>query len=361
MHVFSPVPWPLLGVAPWRPPEPPPAAPLPPRTEWCVIGAGITGLTAAAVLASSGREVVLLDRRFGDGAACRSGGIIVGDTLAGPAPDFDGCEIELRDWIRRHAPPIDLQWTGCIELDRNSDLPASPIDWRDHGSVRRRRVVDGGTLDPARLVEALGAHAVARGAHFVNGVTVSGLRAAGNDVRIDLQADQPPLLASRVLVATEAASASSPFNPWPIRHFTVAIETEPLPDDRFAAIGWGDRQPFYTNDLPLLWGRVLEGGRMLAGRELLSLDEMQGQDLAAAIDDAGRKVAARLRGLHPALAGVLVRRVWAGPIGRDASAIPGIHQTAELPRVWWAGGYAGHGLAQAFRLGRLVVERFESI
>lgn len=353
MQVLSPVPWPSLGVGPWRAPEPPPAAPLPQRTEWCVIGAGITGLTAAGVLASSGREVVLLDRRFGDGAACRSGGIIVGDTLAGPAADFDGCEIELRDWIRRDASQVDLQWTGCMELDRNSGLPASPIDWRDHGSVRQARVVEGGTLDPARLVEALGAHAVARGAQFVNGVTVSGLRAAGNEVRIELQADRPPLLASRVLVATEAASASSPFNPWPIRHFTVAIETEPLPEDRFAAIGWTDRQPFYTNDLPLLWGRVLDGGRMLAGRELLSLDEMQDRDLAAAIDDAGRKVAARLRGLHPALADVLVRRVWAGPIGRDASATPGIHQTAALPRVWWAGGYAGHGLAQAFRLGRL--------
>src|SRR4029453_4043943 len=136
MHVFSPVPWQLLGVAPWRPPEPPPAAPLPPRTEGCVLGAGLTAPTAGAVLGSGGGDVVLLDRRFGDGAACRSGGIIVGDTLAGPAPDFDGCEIELRDWIRQHAPHIDLQWTGCMELDRDPELPASPIDWRDHGAVR---------------------------------------------------------------------------------------------------------------------------------------------------------------------------------------------------------------------------------
>jgi glycine/D-amino acid oxidase-like deaminating enzyme len=361
MQVFRPVTWSSLGAGPWRPPEPPTSASLPPRTEWCVIGAGLTGLTAAAVLASGGRDVVLLDRRFGDGAACRSGGIIVGDTLAGPASDFDGCEIELRDWVRRHAPHVDLQWTGCMELDRNSDLPASPIDWRDHGSVRRRRVVEGGTLDPARLVKALGAHAVASGARFVNGAAVSSLRTAGNDVRVELQPDRRPILASRVLIATEAASASSPFNPWPIRHFTVAIETEPLPDDRFSAIGWNDRQPFYTNDLPLLWGRVLDEGRLLAGRELLSLDELQGRDLGAAIDDAGRKVAARLRGLHPALADVGLRRVWAGPIGRDASAIPGIHQTSELPHVWWAGGYAGHGLAQAFRLGRLAAKRFESI
>src|SRR5262245_37244519 len=99
MQLLVTVPWSPLGIAP----EPPPSVSLPAQAECVVIGAGITGLTAAAALATGGRDVVLVDRRFGDGAACRSGGIIVGDTLAGPAPDFDGCEIELRDWIRQHA------------------------------------------------------------------------------------------------------------------------------------------------------------------------------------------------------------------------------------------------------------------
>jgi glycine/D-amino acid oxidase-like deaminating enzyme len=352
MLVFTPVTWQLLGSPPWPPPVAPPSVPLPRHAECVVIGAGITGLAGAAALATAGRDVVLLDRHFGAGAACRSGGIIVGDTLAGPAPGFDGCETELRDWIGQHAPQLDLNWTRGMELDRNAELPASPINWRDHGSVRRSRVVEGGTLDPARLLTALGVYAVACGVRFVDGVTVGGVAPVDKSVRIDLHGSHPPVLASRVLIATEAASAPSPFDPWPMRHLTVALETEPVADETLAEMGWNDRLPFYTNDLPLLWGRVLDSRGILAGRELVSLEDMKDQDIGAAIEDAGRKLTARVRALHPALADVVVRRVWAGPIARDAGGIPAIHEDPEIAHVWWAGGYGGHGLAQAFRLGK---------
>ena len=352
MLALTPVTWQLLGEPPWPPAVAPPTVPLPRHAECVVIGAGITGLTGAAALATAGRDVVLLDRHFGAGAASRSGGIIVGDTLAGPARGFDGCEIELRDWIGPHALRLDLHWTGCMELDRNAGLPASPIDWRDHGRVRRSRVVQGGTLDPARLLTTLGEYAVACGVRFVDGVTVGGVATAENSVRLDLRGSDPPILASRVLIATEAASAPSPFDPWPTRHLTVALETEPVADETLAEMGWDDRLPFYTNDLPLLWGRVLDSRGILAGRELMSLEDMKDRDIGAAIEDAGRTLTARVRALHPALADVVVRRVWAGPIAQDASGIPGIHRDPRMAHVWWAGGYGGHGLAQAFRLGQ---------
>ena len=41
--------------------------------------------------------------------------------------------------------------------------------------------------------------------------------------------------------------------------------------DLLDAIGLGARQPFYTRDLPLLWGRLLPDGTILFGRELLPL------------------------------------------------------------------------------------------
>jgi glycine/D-amino acid oxidase-like deaminating enzyme len=354
--VLAPVTWPVLGDGPWPSPVPPPSIPLPSHAACVVIGAGVTGLACAAALADAGRDVLLIDRRFGAGAACRSGGIVVGDTLVGPAPGFVGCETELREWIRQHAPQVELRWTGCLELDRNPGLPAAPIDWRDHGTVRQSRVVEGGTLDPARLVAALGAHAVACGVRFVDDVAVSGLGAADRGARIYFQARQPPLFAAHVLIATDAAAACSPFDPWPVRQLTIALETEPVADDRFAAMGWNDRQPFYTNDLPLLWGRVLDERRILAGRELLSGEDLSHQDIGAAIDDAGRRLTTRVRGLHPALADVVVRRVWAGPIARDATGIPKIHRHPAMSQVWWAGGYGGHGLAAAFRLGRLAAK-----
>ena len=141
--------WSFLGAGPWCPPQPPHLSALPDRAALVVIGAGVTGLSCALAWVSAGHDVVVVDRAFGNGAACRSGGIVVGDTLVGPAAGFENCETELREWVERHDVAGGLQWTGCMELDRDASLPASPIDWRDAGPVRLSRIVPGGTLDPA--------------------------------------------------------------------------------------------------------------------------------------------------------------------------------------------------------------------
>jgi glycine/D-amino acid oxidase-like deaminating enzyme len=72
-----------------------------------------------------------------------------------------------------------------------------------------------------------------------------------------------------------------------------------------------------------------------------------------AFDRASATLIARIRGLHPALARIEPRRFWAGPIARDESGVPSVVADPDLAGVWWAGGYGGHGLAQAFRLGEI--------
>jgi len=37
----------------------------------------------------------------------------------------------------------------------------------------------------------------------------------------------------------------------------------------------------------------------------------------------------------------------------DESGVPSVVADPDLAGVWWAGGYGGHGLAQAFRLGEI--------
>ena len=335
--------WSSLGAAPWRPPQSPHLSALPDRAALLVIGAGVTGLSCALAWVSAGRDVVVVDRAFGNGAACRSGGIVVGDTLVGPAAGFENCETELRQWVERHEVAGGLQWAGCMELDRDASLPASPIDWCDAGPVRLSRTVPGGTLDPARLVERLAEEAVARGARLVDGVEVDSLKGR--------------VTADRVLVATDATAVAGHFDPWPVRLVTVALETAPLGDEQLEELGWRDRQPFFTNDLPLLWGRLLPHGGMLAGRELIEVSPPGAPDLSRTIDAARERLILRVRGLHPALAALDVVRAWAGPIARDHDGVPGLHPDPEIDGVFWAGGYGGHGLAQAFRLGAIAAIR----
>src|SRR4051812_46513366 len=118
MRSTATISWEVLGDGPWTLPEIPTVVQLPTQSDVLVVGAGITGLSAAHALAKAGREVLVVDRHIGHGATTRSGGIVIGETLVGPAPGFDRCEEALRQWVDREAPSIDLEWNGCWELDR---------------------------------------------------------------------------------------------------------------------------------------------------------------------------------------------------------------------------------------------------
>ena len=355
MPRLSPFEWLSPEAGPWPGPVSPVVSPLPARAEHVVIGGGLTGWACALHLAVAGREVVVLDRAFGGGATRRSGGIVVGGTLIGPAPGFDGCEDDLREWVERYGVAGGLEWRGVLELDRNADLPATPIDWCDAGVVRSSGVVPGGTLDPSALLTQVAAEAVKHGARFVDGFSATGLSIAGTSIAVESK--QIRVLASRVLVATDATGTADHFDPWPVRRMTVALQTTPLSDDQAASLGWRERQPFYTNDLPLLWGRGLPGGGMIAGRELIDIDGLSHAELDAAFQEAGARLIARVRGLHPAARTLDVVRIWAGPIARNDQGIPAIYADPAIGGAFWAGGYGGHGLAPAFRLGAVAARR----
>ena len=144
-----------FGTPPWAPPIPLPPSEFPSRSEVVVVGAGITGLAAALTAAENGRKVAIIERQFGSGATSRSGGIVLGDTLAGQVAGFDDCHEAMRDWITRSRCECDLAWDGCLELARDSALPDRPIDWFEDGRIRVAGRVSGGVLDPAKLQSAL--------------------------------------------------------------------------------------------------------------------------------------------------------------------------------------------------------------
>ena len=142
-----------------------------------------------------------------------------------------------------------------------------------------------------------------------------------------------------------------------MRRITVALQTTPLTDDQAAALGWRERQPFYTNDLPLLWGRALPGGGMIAGRELIEVDGLSHAEIDAAFQDAGARLIARVRGCTRRHARSTPCGSGPGRSREMTEGIPGIYADPAIEGAFWAGGYGGHGLAPAFRLGAVAARR----
>jgi gamma-glutamylputrescine oxidase len=347
-----------LGVPPWTPPALLAPRDLPATSDVLdvlIVGAGVTGLAAALTAAHAGRRVTVVERRFGSGATSRSGGIVLGDTLVGPSAGFDGCDLALRDWIAESGAACDLFWNGCLELARDPSLSNHPVDWNDNGRVRLAGRLSGGVLDPSKLQTELARIAERAGATIIDGAAVLGLEGSASSRDVVVVTERGNVRAEHVIMAVDAVAWRPAGDPWAERVITVALTTEPLTGDVVAALGLRAHEAFYTRDLPLLWGRVMQDQSLLVGRETLPWPAADSESgVRARLDAAGNHLASRVRSLHPALRDVGVRHVWGGPIARTAAGVPDVVQDRRFPQVRWVGGYGGHGLAQAFRMGRLV-------
>jgi len=360
-----------LGNPPWAPPIRPRPMPFPVAADGervVVVGAGIAGLSAAWHLARGGAGVTVLDEDFGGGATARSGGIVLGETLAGRVPAFDHCERDLAHWIRDSAIACDCHWTQCFELERDPALPPDLIDWTDDGPLRAARAVNAALVDPVKLLNGLVDAAARAGVRLLDRTRVADVASSEDGVRI--VTGRGDLDAGFALLAVDAVSwaAAVEDEPFPDRTLTVALETEPIDSHSAASAGLDGASAFYTSELPLLWGRPTTGGRYLFGRELVAFPWTGGvsDECRHRIARAGERLLGRIRRLHPALVGVAASRVWAGPTARNASGVPAIvadrspaveSHFNERPRVFWLGGCGGHGLAQSFRLGAIAARR----
>src|SRR5262249_47022810 len=183
LEVFPPLE-PTLGAPPWDPLSPLEPVTPPSTCEIVIVGAGITGLASAIACATAGRHVVVLERAFGTGATARSGGVVLGETLEGPHPDFNGCEDTLRRWIDESGSDCDLRWQGCLALAHDQQLPSQPIDWHDGCSVRLVRRVEGGVLNPVKFQNALVGSARVAGVTIVDGAGVTEITQSGSTISV---------------------------------------------------------------------------------------------------------------------------------------------------------------------------------
>ena len=334
---------------------------LPEEVDFAVVGGGFTGLAAAAWLRHVGpdkRVAVFEAARIGACSSGHTGGMVLSETAAGDLPGLGDVLAGFSGILRELRVDCDLQLPGALEIGRSSVLPNSPIAWNDCGTLGVTREVPGGTIDPGKMLSGLARAASKNGALICENAPVESLSFEESPV-LHIQGDS--LRARAVLLATNAESLElSGLAGIAQPKFTLAVATESLSPEQISSLGIAEGKPFYTSDLPYLWGRVFDTNRVIFGsglvhledwRELLALNVSEGQpaELLANLEK-------RVRELHPALHDVHLSHRWGGPILIADKWEPVFRRHAQERNVIVLGAYSGHGVALSVYLGAWAAE-----
>jgi glycine/D-amino acid oxidase-like deaminating enzyme len=335
------------------------------RADVAIVGAGVTGCSAALRLAEAGLRVRVYDGRgIAEGASGRNGGF----ALAGGAARYDvardtyGVERAAAFWRWTHEALDQMAVLAGDALQRSGSYRVAGDDddregiWLEYEALREDGFDaqwlhnvpgDGaghfqgaishphdGSIQPARFVRRLAAAASAAGAEIREHHPVEDIEA---------------LDADRVLVATDGYGHG--LVPeladlvWPTRGQVIA--SEPL--DRVLY----DR-PHYARQGFDYWQQLPDGRILLGGfRDVSILDELTD------VEETTPAIQASLDSFLHELVGeeVAVTHRWAGIFGLTQDLLPLVGAVPGRDgRVWVAGGYSGHGNVLGFACGRLVAD-----
>jgi glycine/D-amino acid oxidase-like deaminating enzyme len=400
----KPHPW---GTPPWTVNFRPAQRPLPDQADFAVVGAGFAGLSAAAWLAKLAHNksvVVLESESIGNGASGRTGGMVLSETAAGPLPGLGDVLAGYKKILRALRIDSRLTLPGAWELGRSGSSKSSPISWNDSGNLHVVKKVPGGTTDPGKVVSGLARAAQNAGAQIIEHAEVLSIKpasqtviarlanashagrhaAAENDsdrllalrirVKTGRRAKQRTILARQILLTTNAASLHlTGLHNLAEPKLTLALATAPLTSSQLRATGLSSRHPFYTVDLPYLWGRPLENNGYIFGAGLVppptSWDAMFSRDFSkrkpqhtfsellrfhihrGASAKSLAWLESRVRNMHPALKNIRVTHRWGGPILITKSMRPVFRHHPRYKNILTLAGFSGHGVALSVYLG----------
>lgn len=375
-------PW---GTSPWTVDFRPARHTLPEQVDFAIVGGGFTGLATAAWLRrlAPKRSVLVLEAAsLGEGASGRTGGLALAETAAGPLPGLGDVLAGYKKILRTLRINARLELPGVWELGRSNPAKGSPISWNDSGNLQVVRTVPGGAVDPAKVLAGLARAAEHAGAQIVEHAEVNTIEYS-DPPRLRVQQtirgriQQKEISAGQILLATNALSLQlSELRGATQAKLTLALATAPLTSAQLKAIGLFSHHPFYTIDLPYLWGRLLESNGVVFGAGLVPVPasiaslftKPAKHSQQSAVDlyrfDVRRGEAAesfrwlegRVHQLHPALGSVRVTHRWAGPILFTEGMRPIFRRHPRSENVLVLAGYNGHGVALSVYLGQWAAE-----
>ncbi|HWF86924.1 MAG TPA: FAD-binding oxidoreductase [Vicinamibacterales bacterium] len=353
-----------------------------------IVGAGYTGLAAARQLAKAGASVIVFEREeVGWGASSRNGGQVLtglrldaatlvsryGETKARMlfeaatesmsaleqivADERIDCDLHrsghlVAAWKPSHFAAFqDEQALLARTFDHRVELVPRAEQRTEIGSEAYHGVlVDEHSLaiNPARYVLGLADAARRAGAAVMAHTAVA--RVVRQGLRWTITTSRGVVEAGDLLIATNGYTGA-PFPALRRRFVPIGsyiIATEPLPPDVAARILPKGRMAFDTKYF-LYYFRVTADHRLLfGGRAEFS------QPTADSSRRADRILRDGLRTVFPDLADVAIEYAWGGQAAFTRDEMP---RAGLLGSAYYAGGYAGHGIALATHLGGLIGRR----
>lgn len=354
----------------------------PPReTDHLIVGSGLTGLAAALRLAGGGAQVTVLDAgEIASGASSINGGMVSPDVKAG-----------IRTIYKRYGPALGKEmWEATVrsvdiidELDGRHDLGAvvarggmtglalresdldgfrENVEWYRENLGTEWQVLDreqlagvvGGSLfkagfhepegigvHPARLSFGLASAARANGVTLVANCSARSITRDRTGFTVDTSRGQ--IRAGAIVIATNGYTTEEPV-PELVRKIvsvgSYIIVTEPLAEAQAKEI-------FPTNSMSYTKRRLLNYMRRTHDHRILIGGR---RNLRADLDLHVSASALRRRMLEfwPVLESARISHVWSGKLGVPFDLTPHI---GRIDGVWYAMGYAGHGVGLAALLG----------
>jgi glycine/D-amino acid oxidase-like deaminating enzyme len=353
-HLPSNAGW---GNPPWTIDFDSTARALPSEVDFAIVGGGFSGLSAAARLRQVHPDkttVVFEADCVGAGSSGYTGGMTLAESAAGDLPGLgDVLEgfVEIQHELKIEC---DLKLPGVWELGRKNVKKDSPISWNDSGTLGVVNDAPGGTVDPGKLVSGLAQTTQRFGAVIFEHARVEKI---SYEPPLELEVSGKRIRAGQVLIATNAESLElSDLSGGAEPKFTLALATAPLTDAQLTEVGLSTHKPFYTVDMPYLWGRPVHGNQVIFGSGLVHLEhwsELLNLNISSG-ETAGlmRLLESRVRSLHPMLENVQFTNRWGGPILIADQMTPVFRHHLKSKNIVVLGGYSGHGVALSVYLGR---------
>ena len=365
--------------------------PLPEVVDVAVIGAGFTGLSAARALAKRGAKVAVLESEtVGWGASSRNGGMVltgmklgVNQLISRYGRELTQCMYAaslasmdcVEQTVREEGIDCDFSRSGHLEVAckqkhfddyaRQAEVIAREfnhtlrvVEKHELSSEIGSTIYYGGMVDevsascnPARYVAGLARAAIKAGAGIFEHARVQTVQrdSRQGEAGWKLSTSRGPLWAHEVFVATSGytgrATPALQKKIIPIGSFIIT--TEVLPEKLAQELSPRNRM-IYDSKNYLYYYRLTPDRRMLFGGRAAFFPEN---------DQTVRRSAGILRhgmiGVYPQLADAKIDYVWGGTLDFAFDIMP---HAGQMDGMYYALGYAGHGVAMGTYQGQKIAE-----
>ncbi|HUO16956.1 MAG TPA: FAD-binding oxidoreductase [Verrucomicrobiae bacterium] len=369
--------------------------PLPEAADVAVIGAGFTGLSAARTLSRLGAKVAVLESEtIGWGASSRNGGMVLTGMKLGVnklismygrerTQRMYAASLESIDCVEKivQEEKIDCDFTRCGHLEvackqkhfddyarqaeviqREFNHALRVVQKKDLGEEIGSKIYYGGMVDevsagcnPARYVAGLARAAMNAGAEIFEKTRVQAVQreARQGQAGWNISTTRGTLWAQDVFVATSGytSDATPALQKKIIPIGSFIITTEVLPEKLANELSPRNRM-IYDSKNYLYYYRLTADRRMLFGGRAAFFPENN-----QTIRQSAEILRRGMIDVYPQLADAKVDYVWGGTLDFAFDIMP---HAGQLEGLYYALGYAGHGVAMATYQGQKIAELIAS-